>query len=221
MSLAPFLVGGAPDDPYAFLLYGPKTAPARDADFVRPRVESFFSMDTENRVLRFDSLSKVLSSGLRIGWVTGPTPLIRQLELHQQATSLHNSGVSQALTAKLMTHWGAAGLDEQFRRVSLFYCRRRDAAMQAANTHLRGLAEWSAPSAGMFLWLKLLGVQDSMALIASKAVEAKVLLIPGQSCSPSNAVSAHVRAAFSTATDAELDTAMQRLAALLKSERGQ
>jgi kynurenine/2-aminoadipate aminotransferase len=105
------------DDPYGMLSYGLAPAPANDADFKRPKSESFFSMDTEQRVLRFDSLSKTLSSGLRIGWATGPNALIRQLELHQQATSLHNSGISQALTLKLLTHLGPAGLDEQFRQV--------------------------------------------------------------------------------------------------------
>ena len=49
------------DDPYFFLQFGD--------DNTRP--QSFFSMDTDGRVLRFDSFSKVLSSGIRLGWVTG------------------------------------------------------------------------------------------------------------------------------------------------------
>jgi kynurenine/2-aminoadipate aminotransferase len=90
--------------------------------------------------------------------------------------------------------------------------------MKYANQHLNGLAKFSTPSAGMFLWMELLGIKDSMALISSKAVEAKVLFIPGQSCSPTNSISPFVRAAFSTATDAELDMAMSRLATLLRNE---
>ena len=94
----------------------------------------------------------------------------------------------------------------------------------------------------MFLWLELLKVDDSLALITNKAVEAKVLFIPGQvsgvvdrlvpnyfaatkccvwaqiyqACSPTNSKSNFVRASFSTATDQEMDTAMQRFAKLLK-----
>lgn len=71
------------DDPYYFMHF---------LDDVTP---SFLSLDTEGRVLRFDSFSKVLSSGLRIGWVTGPKQLIQNLELHIQSSYLHSSTLSQ------------------------------------------------------------------------------------------------------------------------------
>ena len=53
-------------------------------------------MDVDGRVLRFDSFSKLLSSGLRVGFVTGPPALIERIELHQQASILHSSGPSQS-----------------------------------------------------------------------------------------------------------------------------
>lgn len=56
---------------------------------------SLLSMDTDGRVLRFDSFSKVVSSGLRIGCVSGPAALVERIVLHGQAVSLHPSGVSQ------------------------------------------------------------------------------------------------------------------------------
>jgi kynurenine/2-aminoadipate aminotransferase len=47
----------------------------------------------------------VMSAGLRLGWATGPVPLIDRLALHMQSTSLHTSGISQALVAGLLDHW--------------------------------------------------------------------------------------------------------------------
>lgn len=64
-------------------------------DFSEERPQSFLSLDTEGRVLRFDSLSKVLSSGLRLGWITGPRQLIQNIELHVQSSYLHTSSLSQ------------------------------------------------------------------------------------------------------------------------------
>jgi len=62
------------DDPYYYLQFEEK--------HLRP--PSFFSLDTEGRVIRFDSFSKILSSGIRLGFVTGPKPLIERLVLHMQ-----------------------------------------------------------------------------------------------------------------------------------------
>ena len=56
---------------------------------------SFLSLDTDGRVIRLDSLSKVLSAGLRVGFATGPKEMIRHLELSIQHSVLHASSLSQ------------------------------------------------------------------------------------------------------------------------------
>uniref|UniRef100_T1H8P7 Aminotran_1_2 domain-containing protein n=1 Tax=Rhodnius prolixus TaxID=13249 RepID=T1H8P7_RHOPR len=63
--------------------------------FLQEDPVSFLSLDTEGRVVRFDSFSKILSSGLRVGFVTGPEPLLRNIELHVQVSTLHASAISQ------------------------------------------------------------------------------------------------------------------------------
>ncbi len=94
-----------------------------------------------------------------------------------------------------------------------------DAFASSAERHLRGLAEWSVPTAGMFVWLRLLGVEDAHTLISEHAVAAKVLFVPGSSFMPCGSPSSHVRAAFSTATPEQIDEALSRLAGLLKQAR--
>jgi aspartate/methionine/tyrosine aminotransferase len=55
---------------------------------VSPRIASYFMLEAQTgdrsvgRVLRFDSFSKILSSGIRIGFVTGPTPLLDAIDQH-------------------------------------------------------------------------------------------------------------------------------------------
>ena len=46
---------------------------------------------------RFDSFSKVLSAGIRVGFCTAAAPVADRLELHTQSTSLHPCGVAQAI----------------------------------------------------------------------------------------------------------------------------
>lgn len=74
------------DDPYYFL------------QFDKPWAPTFLSMDVDGRVIRTDSFSKILSSGLRIGFLTGPKPLIDRVILHIQVSTLHTSTFTQAST---------------------------------------------------------------------------------------------------------------------------
>lgn len=157
---------------------------------------------------------------MRIGWVSGPRPLLERLELHQQASSLHASGLSQAFVALLLEHWGPEGLSRHLAHVRRYYANQARVFLEAASRHLTGLADWTPPSAGMFCWLKLRDVDDTRRLIEEEARKAKVLLVPGHSFSPGPRappeIAAYVRAAFSTASAQEMDEALRRLASILK-----
>lgn len=214
------------DDPYYYLQYSDKRTP------------SFLSLDVDGRVVRTDSFSKILSAGIRVGFVTGPAELVERICLHNQASIMHNSGLSQTLVLALLRHWragekeaaGADALGPAFEahlaRVQRFYAAQCDAFFAAADRHLRAnadgsgdaLAEYGRPSAGMFVWLKLRGVADTSDLIMREAVKAKVLLVPGGAFFPGAPPTPFVRAAFSTATAAEMEEAMQRLGALLRAK---
>ena len=74
------------DDPYYFIYYGDT-----------PRAPSYFALEGRilgevGRVLRLDSFSKIMSSGLRLGWVTGPTYLVDALDRHVCRLTLVKSG---------------------------------------------------------------------------------------------------------------------------------
>eukprot|EP01120_Amphizonella_sp_Union-15-10_P009363 TRINITY_DN3526_c0_g1_i1.p1 TRINITY_DN3526_c0_g1~~TRINITY_DN3526_c0_g1_i1.p1 ORF type:complete len:417 (+),score=61.33 TRINITY_DN3526_c0_g1_i1:54-1304(+) len=196
------------DDPYWHLKLLPD---------LEPELKSFFNLDEDGRVLRFDSLSKVLSSGLRLGWVTGPTELIELIQLHNQSSSIHSSGLSQGIAAQIFEHWGEEGFNAQVQKVQEFYTKRRDIFLHFCDKYLKGLAEWNTPSAGMFIWFKLNGVEDSLSLVKEKAVNSKVLLLPGQSFTPDDQKSPYVRASYSTASPEEMEEAVKRLASLLQN----
>ncbi|RQM30200.1 hypothetical protein B5M09_000292 [Aphanomyces astaci] len=189
------------DDPYYYLTLN------------GARSKSLLHLDVDGRVLRFDSYSKILSSGLRVGTVYGPKMLIERLNLHTQSANLHSSGLSQ-----LFKQWGEKGWNDHVESVCAFYRGQRDAFLRALEKNLTGLATWEAPDAGMFVWIKLVGVDDSKALIEQKAVASKVLLVPGQVFLPDNVKTSYVRAAYSTATPEQMDMAISRLAALLKEK---
>ncbi|CAO3657714.1 unnamed protein product [Umbelopsis ramanniana] len=195
------------DDPYYFL------------QFCNPRVPSFLSMDVDGRVLRFDSLSKILSAGLRLGWVTGPKELVDRIIMHTMVTNLQASGVPQAMAATLLNQWGLEGFFKHIDSVGEFYREKRDVFLECAERRLKGYAEWTVPQAGMFVWLKLLnGITDSNKLITSSAVEKKVLAVPGVAFVPSGEPTPYVRVSFSNVTPENMDEALKRLAEVVKEQ---
>ena len=198
------------DDPYYALQFGDDAADEPN--------RSFYSIDTDGRVLRLDSFSKVLGSGVRLGWASGPTPLIEQLKLHQQTSTMQASTLSMTLASRLLQSWGLPRYHEQLNAVKEFYRSRREVMRQAAEEHLTGLATWKVPSGGMFFWFDLSpsGVTDSAPLILEKARDAKVLLAPGSAFATTGGPSSFARAAFSIASDEVIDEALRRLAAVLR-----
>eukprot|EP00050_Salpingoeca_kvevrii_P015924 m.51192 g.51192 ORF g.51192 m.51192 type:complete len:432 (-) comp6592_c0_seq1:162-1457(-) len=197
------------DDPYYYLQFDSQH-----------RIPSFFHLDEENRVLRFDSFSKILSSGLRVGYVTGPRPLIRSLLLHGETSTLHPCGLSQAVVLSILEQWGFDGFLSHTRKVAAFYKAQGEAMLEACEKHLTGLATWNTElSAGMFLWIKLEGVDDAAALTRD-LIEKRVLLVPGSAFVSSGGPTPYLRAAFSLASPAQMDEALGRLATVLKEVRG-
>lgn len=193
------------DDPYYFL------------QFNKPWTPSFLSMDVDGRVIRADSFSKILSSGLRIGFITGPKPLVERIVLHTQVSTLQTSTFTQLLVSQLLHQWGEEGFLAHVDRVIDFYRSQKDAILAAADKWLSGLAEWHAPTAGMFLWIKVKGIYDVKKIIEEKAIKKEIFFISGSdfyidSASPSP----YLRASFSLASPEQMDKAFQRLAELIK-----
>ncbi|KAG7461963.1 hypothetical protein MATL_G00196690 [Megalops atlanticus] len=193
------------DDPYYFL------------QFEKPWAPTFLSMDVDGRILRTDSFSKILSSGLRIGFVTGPKPLVDRVVLHIQASTMHTSTFTQLMVSQLLHQWGQEGFLNHIDGVVEFYRKQRDAMLSSADRWLKDVAEWYAPAAGMFLWIKLKGVADTQQLITEKALQKEVLLVPGGVFNiNSSDPCPYVRAAFSLSTPQQIDEAFKRLSALIK-----
>ncbi|CAL8242032.1 unnamed protein product [Merluccius merluccius] len=193
------------DDPYYFL------------QFDKPWTPTFLSMDVDGRIIRTDSFSKILSSGLRIGFVTGPKPLVDRVVLHIQASTMHTSTFTQLMVFQLLQSWGQKGFLTHIDGVIEFYSKQRVAMLSSADKWLKELAEWHAPAAGMFLWIKLKGIADTQQLIMEKALEKEVLLVPGgvfmiNSSKPCP----YVRAAFSISTPQQIDEAFRRLSLLIR-----
>lgn len=199
------------DDPYYYLFYD--TGPRAPSYFAMERADASCAGHPTGRVLRFDSISKILSAGMRIGFVSGPAPLVRAIDAHTATANLQPASLTQAVAAKLLAAWGHDGFLRHTHGVSAFYRAKRDVFEAAMQRHLAGLAEWAPPQSGLFFWFKLLlpGEGDSAQIVRTEAFERGVLALPGTVFLPNGRTSAYVRAAFSLLSAEEVDEALRRL----------
>jgi len=202
------------DDPYYWLQL---------PDSKHRGVRSFFSLDRqigERRVLRFDSFSKVFCAGLRIGWVSGPQELVQRIAYDLEAGAQSVSTLPQIMIYNTLMAYGD-DWKTHIDKTQRFYQEQRDVTLRAAEQYLTGLAEWNIPSASMFLWIKVLGVDDTAELVEREAMDSLVLFVPGSAFMPKSITDARVkssylRASYSQCTHEQLEEGIRRLGMVLR-----
>ncbi|XP_034825986.1 kynurenine/alpha-aminoadipate aminotransferase, mitochondrial isoform X1 [Maniola hyperantus] len=193
------------DDPYMFLNYTEKVPP------------SFLSLDVCGRVIRLDSLSKVVSSGLRSAWITAPAALIHRAELHMQAEVLHPCTLTQAITYHLMRNRSAFA--SHLVSTRSFYAHRMR-ALSAALRDVRDLVHSNDPAGGLFHWARVRDVDDVYNLVFRTAFDRGLMLVPGQAFLPdSRAPCQHLRLTFSKIALADMQPAVRLLADVVRVEQ--
>ena len=151
------------DDPYGYVRFDGEHLP------------SIFSFDKAGNTIYAGSFSKILSPGVRIGWVSGPKDIIRQMAVFKQAVDLCSSPITQVLTYE---YCRKGYLDSHLPNIVQDYRVKRDAMEESFRKHLapQGIT-WVKPEGGFFYWLNT-GNIDSGEL-AKKALEKKVAILPG------------------------------------------
>ncbi|SNX83066.1 tryptophan amino transferase (transaminase) [Melanopsichium pennsylvanicum] len=212
------------DDPYYYLHFE-----GLDQDAVtRSRFRSYWSLEEEHRerwgtgrVIRFESFSKILAAGLRLGFATGPSEILDAVDAITAMSNLQPSGLAGAVAYTLLNHWGIPGFLRHVDNVARYYEKKRNNFEAKARKVLgeAGVAKWVTPVAGMFLWLKLnlppagphVPEGDSFALISDKAKAAGVLAVPGVAFIPDGSKTCYVRTSFSIIAEEDVEEAFRRL----------
>jgi 2-aminoadipate transaminase len=152
------------DNPYGLLRYDGDPQP------------TLYSLDGGDYVLYLGTLSKILSPGIRIGWVAAPPPVLEKIGLGKQAADLCTSTLSQYFVRE---YFGEGRWREYIADLVGIYRRRRDAMLDALERHFPPQAEWTRPEGGLFLWATLPDYIDTTDLLA-KALRDNVAFVPGR-----------------------------------------
>ena len=150
------------DDPYGALSY--KGAPAPKMVAMNP-----------DGVIYMGSFSKVLTPGIRLGYVVAPLPLVRRLELAKQAADLHTSQLTQMVVHQVIKD---GFLDQHIPVIRNLYGNQCQVMLEALDAHFPKSASWTKPEGGMFIWVTLPKHIDAMELLDA-AIKEKVAFVPG------------------------------------------
>ncbi len=147
----------------------------RELWFDAPPPAPIKAFDKNGLVLYVGSLSKNLSPGLRIGWVTGPEQVINRLADIKMQTDYGSGSLCQYVAAELLS----TGLIYEHNTIIRKNIKlRRDIALSALNKFFKGIATWEIPNGGYFIWIKL-NKGISMYELFIKCLNRKILIYPG------------------------------------------
>lgn len=186
------------DDPYGELVY---------SDNVDTTPIASRGLDC---VIYLGTFSKILSPGLRCGWITGPVELLKKIELAKEAADLCSGMLDQAIVEEFC---GAGLLPAQIQRVRDFYRERRAALFNALEQHFSGRAEWSDAIGGLFTFLTLNDDRDTRDWLP-RAVERGVAYVPGAPFFVDGSGANTMRLTFAKEPDDRMRDGIARLAEL-------
>ncbi|KAJ1969733.1 hypothetical protein IWQ62_000435 [Dispira parvispora] len=227
------------DDPYYYMQYAsyhpPQERQSNETDRqpgLNNLIPSFLSLDTDGRVIRMDTFSKILAPGTRAGWITANAQFVRYIEYHNETTIQQPAGFSQAAITELLTNvWGHQGWIRFLKQLQFDYYHRRNIYVDMLQKHLEGMVEYIIPNAGMFVWLKLLlpshrlmpknPDQSIMEELFHAFVEAKVVVMPGfyfvgDRGNKASGQQPFLRTAFSCTDVKDFEPAVERMAQVLQ-----
>ena len=186
----------------------------RDLAYGRRPPDSLFALDSDRRVLRIGSFSKILAPAMRLGWIMGPAGLIARLI--GSGLRCMGGGASPLVANILSTYCQQGHLEPHIEKLCQVYRERRDATLQALATHMPDGVDWTRPGGGFFIWLSL-PPPFRAAEVADLAREAKLLIPVGDPFFAQAPTGQCLRLAFSYVTPAKIERGIEKLGQVLRS----
>ena len=164
------------------------------------------------------SLSKVLSPGLRVGWMIAQPELLAKATMCKQFSDAHTSTFAQATAAQYLN---SSRMPATLNNVRTVYAERAKAMGDALTRELGDAVEFTQPQGGLFFWARLTGkggkISDASEF-AKRAIEQGVAFVPGAPFYAANPDTATFRLSFATADIGKIQEGVGRLARALISD---
>src|SRR5437588_4595272 len=183
------------DNPYGLLRYEGAPLPTLRA------------LDGGVYVMYLGTFSKILSPGIRLGWIVAPPPVLEKINLGKQAADLCTSTVSQLM---IRAFFDQGIWREYIDSLNEIHRCRRDAMLDALAEFFPPQAEWTRPAGGLFVWVTLPDFIDTTDLLA-RALRENVAFVPGEGAYLDGRGRNAMRLNFSASNDDDIREGVRRI----------
>lgn len=188
------------DNPYGQLYFGQQPPKA-----IR-------SMDSE-QIVYLGSFSKILSPGLRVGYVLAPPAIREKLVLANESAILSPATFAQMLVSEYLSISDWQGQIATYRNL---YREKRDSALNALSQYLPKI-KTTRPDGGFFLWLTLPEGLNSKEMLPL-AVTELVAYTPGTAFYGDGRGKENIRVCFSHPTAENVAVGIKRLSNVINQQ---
>jgi Transcriptional regulators containing a DNA-binding HTH domain and an aminotransferase domain (MocR family) and their eukaryotic orthologs len=159
------------------------------------------SMDTDGIVVYCGSFSKILSAGIRVGFVCAPEPVATKIVVAKQVEDVHTNIFFQLIAHRFMTQFD---MDSHIAGIRALYKHKCGLMLDTMTSELPDDVRWTKPQGGLFLWCTLPNRLPVGKFVADAAAH-KVFVVPGSAflCDQSQPTSS-VRLNYSTPSDDDI-----------------
>jgi 2-aminoadipate transaminase len=192
------------DDPYGDLYFGEAPPPSIYA-------LSDSVPGSRELLAHCGSMSKVLSPGLRVGWMMAPPKLLANATMCKQFSDAHTSTFAQATAAQYLK---AGRMPATLANVRKVYGERARVMGDALRRELGDAIEFVQPQGGLFVWARLTGAGGKVNNgneLAQRAIEQGVAFVPGAPFYATNPDLSTLRLSFATADVGKIEEGVGRL----------
>jgi 2-aminoadipate transaminase len=202
------------DDPYGEIYFDASATAAAPRSMLSLTSEVPGSLDW---IAFAGSFSKVMSPGLRVGWLIAPPELLAKATMCKQFSDAHTSNLSQAIAANYLA---SGSMPTSVAKVRKVYAARAKTMAECLKAEFGDAITFTAPQGGMFFWANLTGARGQptdVAALAKAAIANNVAFVPGAPFFAHDADMTALRLSFATANEDLIREGVARLGAAFRS----
>lgn len=187
------------DDPYGELRFMGEDMPS---------MRTFF----KDNIILLGSFSKIVSPGLRLGWICARKDIMEKLVVAKQASDLHSNYFSQRILYQYLID---NDIDKHILRIRQAYKKQRDMMVSSIEEHFPEEIKYTKPEGGMFLWITLPARISSLDLF-NRAIKENVAFVPGSPFYVGAGGENTLRLNFSNSDEERIEEGIKRLAKIIE-----